>query len=265
MMRVAFVAARTLSVLCVLLLVVLVVFDAHAERFTAGLTPLQFSAKLQVDLRDDYRDVLGVAHNAGDDLGATFEAAAHGVDAIEIDVTSVGGELHASHDAPVPLLDTLLFRGPHLEEAWNAARLRETVLLDLKESSSGYLDDVRRFLATRRDRRLIIQTRDVASLRVLARTVPWAQRLQLVFDERDLERLHRHRELVAQIDGVSVRDRLLSPPEHAWLRSRGLKTFAWTINDEQRMNELVARGLDGLITDRLDIMALLGDRPGVAP
>jgi glycerophosphoryl diester phosphodiesterase len=220
MMRVAFVAARTVSVLCVLLLVVLIVFDAHAERFTAGLTPLQFSAKLQVDLRDDYRDVLGVAHNAGDDLPATFEAAALGVDAIEIDVTSVGGELHASHDAPV-----------------------------------------RRFLAMRRDRRLIIQTRDSASLRVLARTVPRAQRLQLIFDERELERLHRHPELVAEIDGVSVRDRLLSPPEQAWLRSRGLKTFAWTINDERRMNELVAGGVDGLITDRLDIMALLGDHP----
>ncbi len=244
MMRVAFVAARTLSVLCVLLLAVLIVFDAHAERFTAGLTPLQFSARLQGDLRDDYSDVLGVAHNAGDDLGATFEAAAHGVDAIEIDVTSVGGELHASHDAPVPLLDTLLFRGPHLVEAWDAARLRETVLLDLKESSSGYLDDVRRFLATRRDRRLIIQTRDSASLRVLGRSVPWAQRLQLIFDEDELERLRRDPELGGEIDGVSVRDRLLSGSEQAWLRSRGLRTFAWTINDERRMNELVARGVD---------------------
>lgn len=263
MTRVVFVVARGVSVLCVLLLVVLVIFDAQAERFTAGRAPLQFSEALEGDLLD-YGDVVGVAHNAGDDIGATYEAAAHGVDAIEIDVTSVGGELHASHDAPVPFLETLFFRGPELEEAWNAARLREIVLLDLKERSPGYLEDVREFVAARRDRRLIIQTRDAASLRVLRRTVPWAQRLQLIFDQKDLEHLRRDRALLAQIDGVSVRDRLLTRGEHAWLRSRGLKTFAWTINDDQRMTELIARGLDGLITDRLDIMALLGERPDLA-
>jgi hypothetical protein len=30
------------------------------------------------------------------------------------------------------------------------------------------------------------------------------------------------------------------------------------VNDESRMNQLVARGIDGVITDRLDIMQLLG-------
>ena len=85
--------------------------------------------------------------------------------------------------------------------------------------------------------------------------------MQLIFTERDLEALRGDAGLVALLDGVSVRDRLLTASRHAWLEQRGLKTFAWTVNDNRRMNELIERGLDGLITDRLDFMALLGGRP----
>jgi hypothetical protein len=121
-LKVFLVIVRCIGAGCVVVLASLLVFDAQAERFTAGLTPYQFRQELKGELRYDYPDVVGVAHNAGDDVGATFEAAAYGVDAIEIDVTSVGGALHASHDAPIPLLDTLFFRGPELDEAWEAAR-----------------------------------------------------------------------------------------------------------------------------------------------
>ena len=258
--RVIVLAAETVSVVCTVLLFVLIGFDAQAERFTAGLTPAQFSRSLETDLLDDYSGVLGVAHNAGDDVRATLAAGAHGVDAIEIDVTTVGGELHASHDAPVPIVDTLFFRGPELEEAWEAASLRDTVVLHLKESGSAYLEKVRRFLAERRgEARVIFQTGNLASLRVLRRTVPSAERLLLVFDEDDLRRVHGDDGLQEVVDGVSVRERLLTAPEHRRLEQRGLTTFAWTVNEGERMNELVQQGLDGLITDRLDIMSLLGD------
>ena len=43
-----------------------------------------------------------------------------------------------------------------------------------------------------------------------------------------------------------------------WFKRRGLLTFVWVVNDERRMNELVAADIDGLITDRLDIMRVLG-------
>ena len=42
----------------------------------------------------------------------------------------------------------------------------------------------------------------------------------------------------------------------------GCLTFAWPVNDERRMNQLVARGIDGLITDRFDVMRLLGEGGG---
>ncbi len=105
--------------------------------------------RLDVDLAGDYRRVIGVAHNAGDDLRSATRAVAYGADAIEIDVRSAGSDLLASHDAPVPFLQELVFRGPSFSDAWEVARLQDTVLLHLKERSPRYLDDVRAFLRTR--------------------------------------------------------------------------------------------------------------------
>ncbi|MEA2142839.1 MAG: Glycerophosphoryl diester phosphodiesterase family, partial [Solirubrobacteraceae bacterium] len=149
--------------------------------------------------------------------------------------------------------------GPSLAEAWNVARLRDTVLLHLKERSPRYLTELRDFLASRPLARVIVQTNDVQTLRVLRRTIPSIQRLLLIFTARELADLRRDRGALDTIDGVSVRESLLSASSQSWLQRRGLLTFAWTVNDERRMNELVARGLDGLITERLDMMALLGE------
>jgi glycerophosphoryl diester phosphodiesterase len=254
-----FVVSRVISVLCVVALGALVVFDASVARYTAGRVPSQFAQRLDVDLADRYTDVTGVAHNAGDDLGAATKAVAYGVDAIEVDVRSAGGELFASHDAPIPFLEDLVFRGPSLRDAWQVAQLRDTVLLHLKESSPRFLAQVRDFLASRPLRRVIIQTDNRGALRELRRTIPRAQRLLLVLKAQDLARLRGDRDLLGMIDGVSVNESLLSAPAQAWLQRRGLLTFAWPVNDERRMNQLVAHGIDGLITDRFDVMRLLGE------
>jgi len=53
-----------------------------------------------------------------------------------------------------------------------------------------------------------------------------------------------------------LRDRILATPglvEAA--HRRNLKVHAWTVNDEARMRELVAIGIDGIITDRPDALA----------
>jgi glycerophosphoryl diester phosphodiesterase len=260
--RLVFLVSRVIAVLCLIVLGTVAAFDARVARFTAGRVPSQFTQRLDVDRAGDYRKVTGVAHNAGDDLRQATKAVAYGVDAIEIDVRDAGGELFASHDAPVPLLEDLVFHGPSLAEAWNVARLRDTVLLHLKERSPRYLTELRDFLASRPLARVIVQTNDVRTLRVLRRTIPSIQRLLLIFTARELADLRRDRGALDTIDGVSVRESLLSASSQSWLQRRGLLTFAWTVNDERRMNELVARGLDGLITERLDMMALLGEGRG---
>ena len=40
-------------------------------------------------------------------------------------------------------------------------------------------------------------------------------------------------------------------------RERGLEVHVWTVNDEQRMRELIGLGVDGIITDRPDILISL--------
>jgi glycerophosphoryl diester phosphodiesterase len=256
-----FLISRVIAVLCIIVLGVVVAFDSQAARFTAGRVPAQFAQRLDVDLAGDYQKVLGVAHNAGDDLGQATNAVAHGADAIEIDVRDAGGELVASHDAPVPFLEDLVFRGPSLADAWDVAQLQDTVLLHLKEHSPRYLTNLRGFLASRPLRRVIVQTQDAQTLRMVRRTIPSAQRMLLIFNARDLADLRRDSQALAMIDGVSIRENLLSAASQSWLERRRLVIFAWTVNDERRMNELVARGIDGLITDRLDMMQLLGEGP----
>jgi glycerophosphoryl diester phosphodiesterase len=205
MPRAVAVVSRLVCALCVLVLCGFAVFDARAERITAGRTPREFARRLDpgLGLGHGYASAIGVAHNAGDDLGTATEAAAYGANAIETDVRSDGSELFASHDAPLPDLEDVVFRGPSLQQAWEIAQLRGTVLVQLAE----------------------------------LRTDP---------------------PLRAAIDGVSVRNRLATLPLLAWLEQQRLTTFVWTVNDETRMNELLANGVDGVISDRLDILRLLG-------
>ena len=256
--RVVYVLAWVLSGACLLAFAGLVLFDAQAERLTAGRPPSEFTARLDGRLRVDYGDVTVIAHNAGDSLPAATRAVAYGTDGIEIDVRSTSGELFATHDAPLPLLEDLVFRGPSLAQAWDIARLRDTVLLHLKQRSPGYLDQVRSFLATRRLRRILVQAAHPETLRALKATDPQVTPLLLVFSPAGLEAVRRDPSLLRGLAGVSVRESALTPAALAWLRARRLLVFAWTVNDEQRLNALIAGGVSGVITDRLDIMRLLG-------
>lgn len=256
--RIVYTLAVVLSGVCLIAFAALVLFDAQAERLTAGRPPSEFSARLDGRLRADYGDVTVIAHNAGDSLAAATRAVAYGTDGIEIDVRSTGGELFATHDAPLPLLEDLVFRGPSLAQAWDIARLRATVLLHLKQRSPGYLDQVRTFLASRRLRRVLVQAAHPETLRALKATDRQVTPLLLVFSPAGLQALQRDPSRLRGLAGVSVKDDALTPAAIAWLRARHLLVFAWTVNDEQRLNELVAAGVSGVITDRLDIMRLLG-------
>ncbi len=50
---------------------------------------------------------------------------------------------------------------------------------------------------------------------------------------------------------------LVTPELLAMARGRNLKLHAWTVNDEARMRELVRLGVDGIMTDRPDLLLRL--------
>jgi len=48
----------------------------------------------------------------------------------------------------------------------------------------------------------------------------------------------------------------------AYFHSRGVPVHVWTVDDEREMRELLALGVDGIVTDRPDVLArVLGRRP----
>lgn len=65
---------------------------------------------------------------------------------------------------------------------------------------------------------------------------------------------------------ISIRHTLLTPERVAELHRRGVHIFSWTVNDPTRARELVAWGVDGIISDSLRLLATLrGDTPPPAP
>jgi glycerophosphoryl diester phosphodiesterase len=74
-----------------------------------------------------------------------------------------------------------------------------------------------------------------------------------------MEALAREPEVREQINGVSIRDALLLEETMDWLKFQDLSVYAWVVNDLERLNELVEWGVDGIVTDNLAILELLGD------
>jgi hypothetical protein len=74
----------------------------YVQRYTGSAPPPQTYDKVQLEpaLARDYPRVLGVAHNAGNNLGTLSTALHYGADVMEIDVISARGQLVAGHRRP---------------------------------------------------------------------------------------------------------------------------------------------------------------------
>ena len=64
--------------------------------------------------------------------------------------------------------------------------------------------------------------------------------------------------LQGAIGGVSVFQGLVDANLVAWVHQHGLLILAWTVNDSQRLNQLVRLGVDGITTANLAILQALG-------
>ena len=212
------VASFLVAALCAAVLGSFVALDAHAGSLIAG-TRSRASALREGTVALAGERPLVVAHNAGDNLATARRAVAWRAGAVEIDVRRVEGVLVASHDAPLPLLEDVMFRAPSLQQAWDVAARRGTVLLHLKQHSGPYLAAVGSFVRAQPRRQLILQSNDTASLQRMARELPDAQRLLLIANRDALARLRADPWAAETIGGVSLRDRLATPAVLAWLRA----------------------------------------------
>jgi glycerophosphoryl diester phosphodiesterase len=77
------------------------------------------------------------------------------------------------------------------------------------------------------------------------------------FDTVQIPRRHRLR------GGVEIE--LVTPRFLAFAHRHGIHVHVWTVNDAAEMAELLELGVDGIVTDRADLLAGLLDRRGQWP
>jgi glycerophosphoryl diester phosphodiesterase len=194
-----------------------------------------------------------VAHRAGNDLAHLKEAESLGIRLIEADVRLWRGRLEVRHLKTVGALpifwDRWKLASPfaarlQLGELLDAVRPETELLLDLKGVSSRLSRLV--LDALPEDRDVTVCARSWRLLEPFA-AKPRVRRVHSVGSARQLRRLLQRFE---HVDGVSIHERLLDPATVATLRSRASVLMSWPVNTVERARELVALGIDGLISDQ---------------
>ncbi|HEX5166671.1 MAG TPA: glycerophosphodiester phosphodiesterase [Thermomicrobiales bacterium] len=236
------------------------------QRYTRGERPGQFPGDLDADLLDDYGNVFVIAHNAGDHAETAQTALDHGADAVEIDVIMVGETLYATHAVPPKLIGAWLFRGPRLADAWEIVRHADAVALDLKDSSTAYEDALVTFLSERPHDQVVLSSRSIESLIRLGQRLPNAHLYLSVPNREFFDAVSAtSAAFVDRLDGVSMQHSQIDADMMATLKRRDQRMIAWTVNDLTRVNELVRLGVDGITSDNLAILELLGGRERPEP
>jgi glycerophosphoryl diester phosphodiesterase len=206
--------------------------------------------------------VLAVAHRAGNDLADLRAALDAGVDLVEADIRLFRGALEVRHFRSL---------GPHLLwDTWQLARRRDILPPELTEVLTALAGDPRVMLDLK-GRAVALGSQVAAALRELAPGQPItvctkAWRMLAAFDgdphvrqvysasnrtqlDQLRARLRRHRAY-----GVSIRQRLLTPPIVAELRDSTEHVLAWSVESERALDHARWLGVTGVISRDLGLL-----------
>jgi glycerophosphoryl diester phosphodiesterase len=190
-------------------------------------------------------------------------AEAHGVRVIEADVHLFRGRIEVRHLktlGPVPVLwDRWRLASPFrprlvLDELLRAAAPQTELVLDLKGRERRLATAVLDMLRPRLDAG--------AAVTICARSWPLLEpfsgvegvrRVHSVGSARQL-RLLRRQAAGTRIDGVSIHERLLDSRTVQELGELAELIMTWPVNTRERARELIACGVDGLISDRPNLL-----------
>jgi glycerophosphoryl diester phosphodiesterase len=218
--------------------------------------------------------VLGIAHRAGNSLEALRAAVDAGAHVLEADIHAYQGRLEVRHHksagplpwfwdrkshGPVPLLHDrfhLIHRSvPQLQlhEMMTAARDARAVMLDLKG-----IGRVGRAVAEHLHQ-------DVPEVPILVcgpwwpsvdafDDVPWARRVLSARGRTELVRLRRRLAAGRAPYGVSVHRSLLDRRVVGELHDHVELVMTWPVNDEAALEQVLAHGVTGVITDEPRIL-----------
>ena len=120
------------------------------------------------------------------------------------------------------------------------------------------LDELIAFLDPRAgSRRVMISSRDPGALLYLHRRLPDVTLLFSVAGPDAVHQLQSDPALHAAIGGVSVFQGLVDAHLVTWVHQHKLLILVWTVNDSQRLNQLVRLHVDGITTANLAILRAL--------
>lgn len=236
------------------------------------------------------RPVLRIAHAFGNTRERLQTALAAPVDMIELDVWYRAGQVWVRHEprlGPLPLLVDKRMRGHsppplslplgkrwyvrldanrlRLEDVLGAAAGGKRLLVDVKGSYGR--DESRAFA-----RVLARLAREFGGVAVCGQYWPVldglrreALELEVRYSVERLGQWEQFVQMAGQDEGVRrvcIEHRFLSGERARFLDERGVDVFCWTVDDAEAARRLVSAGVDGIISNDLDVLAGLGGPVG---
>jgi glycerophosphoryl diester phosphodiesterase len=231
-----------------------------------------------------------IAHNFGNSRRRLARALQGPVDLVETDVWFENGGIAVRHERKLGCLPLLFdehpeFRGSRgpgrfglslgrwyvklqtsrlsLEEVLSRAQGKRRLLVDVKTRIREREEAFARALAELVER--IGMEEEVVfcghAWSLLRRLHQLSPRLTAFYTINDSGLLPSFEGLLKDdpVPGVCLRHTFIDEPLVRQLKAQGITIYTWSINDLPRAHELLAMGVDGIISDRLDLLGLLGD------
>lgn len=212
---------------------------------------------------------LAIAHRVGNHPERIAEARSAGVDLIEADVWLHRGRLEVRHlktMGPIPLLWDRWCLAP----AWAPRLLLDELLALWEPGPAGLMLDLKgnhpQLPVALRD----ILDRHFAGLPVAISARRWD--MLEAFRGRSLTRLlpsagneNQLRELLGKLNdhhfAVPIHRKLVTPESVAAIKEHGARVLTWPINTPEALEQVLAAGVDGIISDNLDLLrSIVGSR-----
>jgi glycerophosphoryl diester phosphodiesterase len=211
---------------------------------------------------------LTIAHRAGNDPARAHIAYEAGADLIEADLWLYRGRLEVRHTKTMPLV-SLLWDRWSIEPGWRPRFLLNDLLSALPPDAGLMLD------LKGNDARL--STAVLHALEARSRNSPvavcsqhWAHVDSFaghpgITPLHSVGKAHRLQPLFAHLEShkggapaaISIHQRLLDPDTVRRLKDFAAHIMTWPINDMPRARELTALGVDGVITDNIEVVRQL--------
>ena len=206
-----------------------------------------------------------IAHGAGNSAAGVRDVVSAGADYLEVDLWLRDGQFEVRHERRVRWL-------PILFEKWYLRRLprgnygladlmRESagqgagLFLDLKDGGAAAAALLRRILTiSPHPERIVASSQQWRALRAINEMTPEVEAFYSIDVHAKLDLFLSVADRDTRPRGVSCRHSLLTERIVKKLHERGLLVVAWTVDDLERARELVAWGVDGLTTHRVDEM-----------